>query len=131
MKIMMEMEERRREQVAKEQAEQAEKEAAEEAERKNQERLEREKLEKRAREQLAERKAREAEFEKILAQDPADLRKAAADLMDAPYGTAVKLEGTCQEGKGLPLRLLTRRKEVAWHWAGEIMELFGGGQQDP
>ena len=30
----------------------------------------------------------------------------------------------------VPLRLFTRRKEVAWLWAGEQMELIGGGVPD-
>ena len=59
--------------------------------------------------------------------------------MEADYGTEIKVEGrqslgkgrarsmggglsarpVLAPGRGLPLRLLTRRKEVAWIWAGE------------
>mmetsp|Transcript_107629 Transcript_107629/g.278638 ORF Transcript_107629/g.278638 Transcript_107629/m.278638 type:complete len:171 (+) Transcript_107629:410-922(+) len=122
----VEKEEKRREQVAQEVAEQAEREAAERAVREAQERQERAELERRAREAKAKQKAKEEEFEKALTADPPELRKAANDLMEANYGSAVKLKGR----RGLPLRLLTRRKEVAWLWAGEPQELIGGGVQD-
>jgi len=119
-------EEMRREQVAQETAERLEREAAEKAVREAQERSEREELERRAREARAKQKAKEEEFEKALAADPPELRKAANELMEANYGSEVRL----QSRRGLPLRLLTRRKEVAWLWAGEAQELIGGGVQD-
>merc|ERR1719436_2163153 len=66
----VEVEERRREQVAREAAEQAERDAAERAVREEQEKREREERQRRAREARAQQKAREEEFERILAQDP-------------------------------------------------------------
>lgn len=46
--------------------------------------------------------------------------------MEADYGTEISLS----DRRGLPLRLLTRRKEVAWIWNGEVQELIGGGAPD-
>lgn len=117
----------RREQVAKEAKEQEEREAAEKAERKERERLEQEELVRKAREARAAQKAKEEEFYKALAADPEDIRKSASDLMEAEYGSSAKLPGG---RKGLPLRLFTRRREVAWLWAGEAAELIGGGVPD-
>jgi len=118
---------RRRDQVAREAEEEKERQKVLRAERQEAERKEREDLERRAREAKLARKAVEDEFEAQLAQDPPDHRKAAADLMEAEYGSAVKPP---KGRKGLPLRLFTRRKEVAWTWAGETQECIGGGMAD-
>jgi len=120
-------EEQRREQVAREAAEQAEREAAERAERQELERREREEQAAKAREARMQQRAREEEFERVLASDPQPLRRAAAELMEAEYGSSVRLE---DGSRGVPLRLFTRRKEVAWLWAGEVQELIGGGVVD-
>lgn len=126
MKKIMAVEEQRREQVAREAAEQAEREAAERAEREIRERAERQEMERRAKEVRAQQKALQEEFDRALASEPPELRRAAEELMEAEYGTDVKLEGR----SGLPLRLLTRQKDVAWVWAGEVQELIGGGTAD-
>ncbi|CAJ1327814.1 unnamed protein product [Effrenium voratum] len=120
----MAVEKKRREQEAKKAAEEAERQAAERAVREEKERQEREEMLARAREVHKEQREKEEEFRKALNSDPVELRKAADDLMEAEYGSGVK------EGVRLPLRLLTRRKEVAWIWAGEVMELIGGGAPD-
>jgi len=120
--VRIQEEEKRRVQVARDAAEQAEREAQERAERQEEKRRVREEREKQAREARQQQKLREEEFERILANDPESLRAAAQGLMEADYGTDVKIEGR----RGLPLRLLTRRKEVAWLWAGEVQELIGG-----
>merc|ERR1712232_1412889 len=106
----------------KEEAERAAKEAAEKKERDDKERAE---MLKRAKEARAKERAKEQEFENELAKDPADQRKLCNDVMSAEYGNDVL------KGKLLPLRLFTRRKEVAWIWGTEEMELIGGGIQDP
>jgi len=128
MNARIQAEEQRREQVAREAAEQAEREAAEHAERQEIKRREREEQAAKAREARMQQKAREEEFERQLASDPDMLRRSAAQLMEAEYGSFVKVE---DGRRGLPLRLLTRRKEVAWLWAGEVQELIGGGAFDP
>jgi len=125
--VRIQEEEKRRVQVAQEAAEQAQREAHERAERQEERRRAREEREREAREARQQQKFREEEFERILAGDPEPLRAAAQGLMEADYGTDVKVEGR----RGLPLRLLTRRKEVAWLWAGEVQELIGGGVFDP
>lgn len=125
-KAKMAVEKKRREQVAKEAAEEAQRLAEEKAIREEKERIEREEMLARAREAHKEQREKEEEFRKALNSDPADLRKAAEDIMEADYGTEIKVEGR----RGLPLRLLTRRKEVAWIWAGEVQELIGGGAPD-
>ncbi|CAE7719822.1 LZTR1 [Symbiodinium sp. CCMP2592] len=112
--------------VAKEAAEEAQRHAEEKAIREEKERIEREEMLARAREAHKEQREKEEEFRKALNSDPAELRKAAEDIMEADYGTEIKVEGR----RGLPLRLLTRRKEVAWIWAGEAQELIGGGAPD-
>jgi len=127
--VRVKAEEQRRQQVAKEAAEQAEREAAELAERKELERIETEALQKKAREARAVQRAKEEEFERSIISDPEELRQAANALMEADYGSSVNLEGTGRK-RGLPLRLMTRRKEVAWLWAGEVQELIGGGVPD-
>jgi len=130
LRAIMEIEEKRRDQVTEDKAEQNRQDAELQKERQAQEKIANDKLLKRAREQAAEKRGKEEEWEKVLNQDSPALRKAAADIMAAPYGgPAIKIEG--MEGAKLPLRLLTRRKEVAWFWAGEIQELIGGGSIDP
>merc|ERR1711920_237804 len=111
---------------AKDMADKAEKAAGEKAERQAQEKAERAEKVRKARESMAEKKAVEDEFEKSLALDPEPLRRAANELMEANYGTCVKPEEIGR--RGLPLHLMTRRKEVAWIWAGALQELIGGGQ---
>lgn len=122
----MAVEKKRREQVAKEQAEEAQRQAVERQVREEKERIEREEMLARARELHKEQREKEEEFRKALNSEPPELRKAAEDIMEADYGTEIKL----QDRVGLPLRLLTRRKEVAWIWAGEVQELIGGGAPD-
>ncbi|CAE7711349.1 LZTR1 [Symbiodinium sp. CCMP2456] len=112
--------------VAKEAAEEAQRHAEEKAIREEKERIEREEMLARAREAHKEQREKEEEFRKALSSDPVEFRKAAEDIMEADYGTEIKVEGR----RGLPLRLLTRRKEVAWIWAGEVQELIGGGAPD-
>ena len=122
----MAVEKKRREQVAKEAAEEAQRQAAERAIREEKERIEREEMMQRAREAHKEQREKEEEFRKALESDAPELRKAAHEIMEADYGSEIKVEGR----RGLPLRLLTRRKEVAWIWAGEAQELIGGGAPD-
>jgi len=117
----------RREQLEKEAAERAEQERAERQVREAKEREEREILLAKAKEQRAIMKAKKEEFMRILNDDPEEERDAATNLMEAEYGSKVKLQGR----RGIPLRLMTRRKEVAWIWLGEAQELIGGGVQDP
>eukprot|EP00927_Polykrikos_kofoidii_P051259 TRINITY_DN45046_c0_g1_i1.p1 TRINITY_DN45046_c0_g1~~TRINITY_DN45046_c0_g1_i1.p1 ORF type:complete len:332 (+),score=111.39 TRINITY_DN45046_c0_g1_i1:77-1072(+) len=121
---VMALEEQRRDKVAREQQEVAERQVAERLERQERERQERETLEKRAREARQRNRATVEAFEKALAQDSSTLRKLASDVMTGDYGSDVL------GGRKLPLRLFTRRKEVAWTWAGEMMELIGGGVPD-
>jgi len=126
-KAKMAVEKKRREQVAKEAAEEAQRQAAEKAAREEKERQEREEMLARAREVHKEQREKEEEFRKALNSEAPELRKAAEDIMEAEYGSEIPpIEGH----KGLPLRLLTRRKEVAWIWAGEVQELIGGGAPD-
>lgn len=125
-KALIEKESQRREQVAREQKEEEERQAAERAERKEREVRQQEDALRRAREVRAQQKAKLDEWEHALAMDPLPLRSAASGLMAADYGTDVRIEGR----RGLPLRLMTRQKEVAWIWAGEAMELIGGGAPD-
>lgn len=125
-KAIMEVESQRREQVAKEQREQDEKDAVERAERQAREKRQQDEAERTAREARAQQKARDEDFTRAIEADPEPLRKAASNLMEAQYGTDVQVEGR----RGLPLRLLTRRREVAWLWAGKVMELIGGGVPD-
>merc|ERR1712217_304383 len=106
----------------------AEKEAADKAERQRIAKAEKDEQIKRAREKRAIDKAAEQEFLKSIAVDPEPLRKAAMNLMEAQYGTSVKADEIGR--RGLPLRLMTRRKEVAWWWAGVAQELIGGGLPD-
>lgn len=122
----VQMEEHRREQVAREAAEEAERVAAEKAIKEEEDRREREDLERRAKEVLIQRRAREEEFRKAVEAEPEDLRRAAQELLEAEYGSSVNVKGR----RGLPLRLMTRRKDVAWCWAGEAQELIGGGMPD-
>ena len=122
----MAVEKKRREQVAKEAAEEAQRQAAERAVREEKERQEREEMLARAREAHKEQREKEEEFRKALESEPPEFRKAADEIMEADYGSEIKVEGR----KGLPLRLLTRRKEVAWIWAGEAQEIIGGGAPD-
>jgi len=125
--VRIQEEEKRRVQVAQDAAKQAELEAQERAERQEQKRRAREEQAREAREARLLQKMKEEEFERILARDPEAFRAAAQGIMEADYGTDIKIEGR----RGLPLRLLTRRKEVAWLWAGEVQELIGGGVFDP
>jgi len=119
-------EEIRRAQVAQESAERNEREASERAEKEAVDKAEAAVFMQRAREQRAATKEKEQAFEVALSSDPKELRKAAEELMQADYGSSVKVEGR----RGLPLRLLSRRKEVAWMWYAEAQELIGGGVQD-
>merc|ERR1712228_989798 len=98
--------------------------AIEKAEREEREKAEKEVRQKKARELLEKQRAKEQEFERALSSDPKELRKLASDVMEGDYGNNLL------QGKRLPLRLFTRRKEVAWLWAGEVMELIGGGVPD-
>jgi len=125
--VRIQEEEERRAQVARDAAERAEREAQERAERQEEKRRVREEQAREAREARQQQKLRVEEFERILARDSEPLRAAAQGLMEAAYGTDVRVEGR----RGLPLRMLTRRKEVAWLWAGEVQELIGGGIFDP
>lgn len=111
----------RRQQVAQEKKEQQEREAAEAREREIREAAELETKKAGARKVRAERQASEQEFNKIIEGEPAEFRSAAQALMEAAYGS------TTQDSKAVPLRLFTRRREVAWTWASEVMELIGGG----
>jgi len=120
------VENKRREQAAKEAAEDAERFAAEKAAKEEKDKAERVELMKRAREAHKEQREKEEEFKKALGQELPEFRKAAEDIMEAEYGSDIKVAGR----RGLPLRLLTRRKEVAWIWAGEVQELIGGGAPD-
>jgi len=122
------LEEQRRDGVAQANAEIAEKEAAEKAERGRIAKAQKDEAIKRAREKMAVDKAAEQEFLKAIAVDPEPLRAAANALMEAPYGTSVTPEKIGR--RGLPLRCMTRRKEVAWWWAGIAQELIGGGLPD-
>eukprot|EP00929_Paragymnodinium_shiwhaense_P019612 TRINITY_DN13315_c0_g1_i2.p1 TRINITY_DN13315_c0_g1~~TRINITY_DN13315_c0_g1_i2.p1 ORF type:complete len:290 (+),score=146.12 TRINITY_DN13315_c0_g1_i2:131-1000(+) len=122
---MVALESQRRDKVAADAKEEAERLAKEAAERKEREDKERAELLKKAKEARAKERAKEEEFEKQLAKDPAEQRKLANDVMSGDYGNDVL------KGKMLPLRLFTRRKEVAWIWGNEEMELIGGGVQDP
>lgn len=125
--VRIQEEEKRRVQVAQDAAKQAEREAQERAERQEAKRRVREEQAREAREARQLQKLKEEEFEQILARDPEAFRAAAQGIMEADYGTDIRVEGR----RGLPLRLLTRRKEVAWLWAGEVQELIGGGIFDP
>merc|ERR1712060_732920 len=125
---MGQMEEGRRDQVAKEAAEQAEKDALEKAERNAIAKAEKAERVKKARESQAAARAVEQEFIQQLNVDPEPLRREAEALMDANYGTYVKSENIGR--RGLPWRLMTRRKEVAWLWAGVLQEIIGGGVPD-
>merc|ERR1712187_242003 len=111
----------RREQVAREKREREEREQAEEKERQIREAAELEEAKRVAREARAEQRAKIEEFQRLIEKDPKDLRSAANALMEADEGATTK------DCKAIPLRLFTRRKEVAWHWSGEVMELIGGG----
>lgn len=122
----IEVENQRREKVAKEAAEEAERQAAERAVREEQERKQRGELLARAKEERAKQREKEEEFTRAMAAEPLLFRRAADDLMEAAYGADIKVEGH----RGVPLRLFTRRKEVAWLWNGEAQELIGGGAQD-
>lgn len=124
---IVQVEAQRREQVSREAAEQAERDAAEKAMRQDGERKELEELRRRAKEQATSMRAKSDEFHAALAKEPEDLRKAAEAFMEGEYGAKVPLAGR----RGVPLRLLTRRREVAWLWAGEVQELIGGGTHDP
>jgi hypothetical protein len=119
--VRVQVELQRREQVARDKKEQQERDAAERAEREAKEAVEREEAIKHAREARAQLRAKEKEFMSIIEGDPAELRSAANTLMEAEYGSSVT------KVKAIPLRLFTRRKEVAWQWAGDVMELIGGG----
>eukprot|EP00928_Gymnodinium_smaydae_P088102 TRINITY_DN72246_c0_g1_i1.p1 TRINITY_DN72246_c0_g1~~TRINITY_DN72246_c0_g1_i1.p1 ORF type:complete len:322 (-),score=102.37 TRINITY_DN72246_c0_g1_i1:46-1011(-) len=121
---MVALEEQRRDKVARDQQEEADRLAKEKKQQQEREKLEREALEKRAREAKNKAQAKEKEFERALARDPAELRKLATAVMEAPYGSDLL------QNRRLPLRLFTRRKEVAWLWAGEAQELIGGGAPD-
>merc|ERR1740129_1370582 len=121
----IEEETHRRELVAIEQREAAEKEAADKAVKEEADRREQE--ERRALEAREKQRAKEQEFTRALEAEPPELRAAADALMEAQYGSGVSVKGR----RGLPLRLLTRRKDVAWLWAGEVMELIGGGLNEP
>mmetsp|Transcript_11436 Transcript_11436/g.21654 ORF Transcript_11436/g.21654 Transcript_11436/m.21654 type:complete len:326 (-) Transcript_11436:35-1012(-) len=125
--IQVEMENDRRKKVAVEMKEQQEREAAERAEREERERAEHEEALQAAREARAIQRAKDEEFMRQINSDPEELRNAASNLMEAEYGSEVQLEG---RPASVPLRLFTRRREVAWIWAGEVMELIGGGIND-
>lgn len=125
-RLVLEEESKRREQVSQEQRERDEREFAAKLERQERERGEYAEAQLRAREALREQLEREDSWNRKLNMEPVPFRKAADELMAAEYGSSVNMEG----GKRLPLRLLTRRKEVAWLWAGEVQELIGGGIPD-
>lgn len=128
-RALIQVEGQRRKQVAREAAKVAEREAAEHALREEKAQLERKELADRAREERQKLKNQRDVFEQTINAEPVVLLKAAAKLMEAEYGTAVSFpEGTGR--RGLPLRLMTRRKEVAWLWAGQLQELIGGGVPD-
>lgn len=111
----------RRDQVAYDKKVQQEKDAADKAEKDAKDAVLREKAIGLAKEARAANRAKAEEFRALLEADPEDLRNAAHALMEAQYGSSVK------DSKCVPLRLFTRRKEVAWIWMGEQMELIGGG----
>merc|ERR1740130_524150 len=106
---MVALEEQRRGKVARDQQEEQEQKAKENAVKQEKTKIEKEALAKRARENRAKQQAKEQEFEKALASDAPELRKLANDVMTSDYGSDVL-------GKKVrvPLRLFTRRKEVAW-----------------
>merc|ERR1711879_44880 len=111
----MAVEKKRREQVVKEQTEEAQKIVEQRASKEEKEKIEQEEMLVRAKGLHKEQQEKEEEFCKALKNELPELRKAAEDLMEADYGTSVAaLDG---KRKGLPLRLLTRRKEIAWIWA--------------
>lgn len=118
---LMDVEMQRREQVARDKKELEEKEAAERAVREAKEASERTEAIKLAREARSKQRAKDEEFRKLIEADPEEQRKAANSLMEAEYGPASRM------AEAIPLRLFTRRKEVAWQWESEVMELIGGG----
>lgn len=125
--LKVKLETERREQVAREAAEKSERDAKEKAEREELERQRKEEAKKRAMAELQrQREVDEAWERSIAADDPEPLRTAAREIMDAEHGSSVKVKGR----RGLPLRLITRQKEVAWLWAGERQMPIGGGLPD-
>lgn len=116
-------EESRRQHVEKEKVEREEREAAERAEQEEQDKVEREAMQVLAREARRLRKAEEDEWNEQINVEPEPWRRAAKQIMDAAYGTAIQ---EIQGRKGLPLRLVTRRKDVSWIWAGVLQPLIGG-----
>lgn len=123
--VVMQKEELRRQQVAADKADLELRQAAEKSERDQQDAAERKVFEVRAREKVAKMRAVREEFERGILEDPEDFRKAAEELMQAEYGAHIKIS----DRRGVPLRLLSRRKDVAWIWYGEPQELIGGGVQ--
>lgn len=121
LQVRGEVEMARREQVAQEKKVQDEKDAAERAERQAKEAEERGEAIKLARAARDVQRGKTEDFRKLIEADPADMRAAAQALMDAEYGSGIK------DGRAVPLRLFTRRKEVAWTWDSAVMELIGGG----
>eukprot|EP00747_Dinoflagellata_sp_TGD_P032981 gnl/TRDRNA2_/TRDRNA2_136328_c3_seq2.p1 gnl/TRDRNA2_/TRDRNA2_136328_c3~~gnl/TRDRNA2_/TRDRNA2_136328_c3_seq2.p1 ORF type:complete len:333 (+),score=119.53 gnl/TRDRNA2_/TRDRNA2_136328_c3_seq2:149-1000(+) len=121
---VMQAEAARRNKVAEEKEEKERKEAAERAEKEAAEKADKEEKQRQAREHLAKQKALEKEWDAMYEAEREDFRRVAKELLDAAYGQQVKMPEGC---KGIPLRLLTRRKEVAWVWAGTKQELIGGG----
>jgi len=124
----VEMELQRRDVVDKQKSEQDEIDAIAKAERDAIAKADKAERVKNARASLAAARAVENEFTIKLNLDPEPLRREAESLMDANYGSSVKPENIGR--RGLPLRLMTRRKEVAWLWAGVLQELIGGGAPD-
>jgi len=117
-----EVEERRRQQVEIEKVERGQREAAERAEQRERQAREEEEAMALAREARRLRKVQEEEWTAQLNAEPEEWRRAAKQVMDAAYGTAIQVSGR----RGLPLRLVTRRKDVSWIWAGELQALIGG-----
>ncbi|CAE8646627.1 unnamed protein product [Polarella glacialis] len=120
------IEEQRRVQVIRETAEETERQAAEKAAAAVQEKAEHAVALKRAVEERHKLREKEEAFKKAMALDPKEWYAAAAEVMEADYGSDIKITGR----RGLPLRVMTRRKEVSWLWNGEAQELIGGGNPD-
>mmetsp|Transcript_117021 Transcript_117021/g.331170 ORF Transcript_117021/g.331170 Transcript_117021/m.331170 type:complete len:204 (-) Transcript_117021:103-714(-) len=77
-------------------------------------------LARKEREQALQRqKAADEEWERRLAEVPLASRCAAEALIKGDMGKPVKAP--------LPLRAMTRQKQVAWLWNGHAQELIGGG----
>eukprot|EP00811_Abedinium_folium_P027419 NODE_4158_length_1928_cov_7.997779.p1 GENE.NODE_4158_length_1928_cov_7.997779~~NODE_4158_length_1928_cov_7.997779.p1 ORF type:complete len:343 (-),score=153.02 NODE_4158_length_1928_cov_7.997779:824-1852(-) len=126
---LIEMEAMRRDQVARDAAELAEREAVERASHiEKQSARRREKLE-HAREARVKQVAAQEAFFEVINAEPQMLRDVAADLMEADFGSSVRFpKGS--DRRGLPLRMLTRRQEVAWIWGSELQPIIGGGAPD-